>query len=74
MEGPLKLVACRNPAPPSSWQFRLFDVGADAAEANDLFEARLAVADAMYVRLAAWLVSVQASRDAETNCSACPAC
>ena len=74
MEGPLKLVACRNPAPTSSWQFRLFDVDADPAEANDLFEARLAVADAMYVRLAAWLVSVQASRDAETNCTACPAC
>jgi arylsulfatase A-like enzyme len=67
MERELKLVGCLNPA--KLWNFRLFDVDADAAEANDLFAAREAEADAMFVRMQAWLASVDESRANESQCA-----
>jgi hypothetical protein len=67
MEGSVKLLGCLNGQ--RLWNFRLFDVDADPAEAHDLFPERTHVADAMFVRLQAWLASVNDSRANETQCS-----
>jgi len=67
MEQEIKLVGCLTPA--KAWNFRLFDVDADAAEEKDLLVAREAEADAMFVRMQAWLASVDASRANESQCA-----
>ena len=68
MEGPLKLVACRNAG--KAWVWRLFNVSADPRERADLLPANPGVADAMFLRFAAWAASVGESRAGESVCAA----
>lgn len=70
MEGDLKLVACKNTQ--AAWRWRLFNVSGDPGETDDLLDARVDVADAMFGRLQTWLASVDASRDNESQCAAQP--
>ena len=67
MEGPLKLIACRNSQ--AAWRWRLFNITADPTETLDLFADRITEADAIFQRLHTWLVSVNSSRTVESECA-----
>jgi Sulfatase len=68
MEGAMKLVGCAT-LPARTWNWRLFDVAADPAEATDLFAAQTPLTDAMFVRFSEWLASVVTSREVESQCA-----
>lgn len=67
MEGASKLLGCRNAN--ASWFWRLFDLGADAAEQHDLLPGDAQHAAGMFARLQAWLASVDESRANESQCA-----